>query len=404
MGAWAGVRPTGAEPTTRIKDSMAKTSSSKATRSRAGSSLSAEALTACMRRAVAHHHAGRFSAAAKAYREVLAAAPDHADALSSLAMIESRAGRHQRAIHLLQRAVAADGSHPGQHMNLGAALAKAGLVDEAADAYQRAISLQPTYPDPYYNLGDLHLRAGRPEAAIEVFAACEAARGRDYLALAYRVHALRDAGREAEARWLLDYDRYLMGYDFAAPDYHENMAAFNVALADHVSTHPTLRGGILSTEHGEHTAELLDHPPAVMRALEQCIHQGVRAYMDTLPDDPDHPAVKYCPERYKLSSWGVVMNDRGHERPHVHPNGWLSGVLYLELPAVIDDPDRQPEGWLEFGRPSAALGFKSAPELRHARPDYGRMWLFPSYFYHGTVPFRSKERRICIAFDVEPTA
>ncbi|MCC5888487.1 MAG: tetratricopeptide repeat protein [Gammaproteobacteria bacterium] len=381
---------------------MARTSSSKAKRIKAGSSPSAEALEALMRQAVAHHHAGRYSTAAKGYREVLTAAPDHAAALSSLAMIESRGGRHQRAIHLLQRAVAADDSNPGHYMNLGAVLAAAARVDDAAKAYQRAIHLQPNYADPYYNLGDLHLRAGRPDAAVEVFAACEAARGRDYLALAYRVHALRDAGRDDEAHWLLDYERYLMGHDFDAPEGYADLAAFNAALAEHVSTHPTLRGGILSTENGKHTAELLDQPPAVMRALEASIHRGVRAYMDALPDDPEHPAVKFRPQRYRLSSWGVVMNDRGHERAHVHPNGWLSGVLYLELPAVIDDPDRHPEGWLEFGRPTAALGFQRPPELRHARPGYGRMWLFPSFFYHGTVPFRSQQRRICIAFDVEP--
>lgn len=355
-----------------------------------------------MRSAVAHHHAGRLRAAAKAYREVLATTPDHADALSSLAMIESRAGRHQRAIHLLQRAVSADGRNPGHYMNLGAALASASRPEQAAAAYQRAISLQPTYPDPYYNLGDLQLRAGQPEAAIETFAACEAARGRDYLALAYRVHALRDAGREEEAGWLLDYDHYLMGHDFDAPTGYADLAAFNSALAEYVSTHPTLRGGILSTENGQHTGELLEQPPAVMRALEGRIHEAVRAYMDALPEDPEHPAVKFRPQRYRLSSWGVVMNDRGHERPHVHPNGWLSGVLYLQLPAVIDDLERKPEGWLEFGRPTSALGFKQPPVLRHARPDYGRIWLFPSFFYHGTVPFRSEQRRICIAFDVEP--
>lgn len=375
-----------------MKDSMTKT------RAR----TSAEALTALMRSAVAQHHAGRFSAAAKAYREVLKAAPDHAAALSSLAMIESRAGRHQRAIHLLQRAVNAEDGNPGHFMNLGAALASASRSEEAIKAYQRAIRLQPTYPDPYYNLGDLQLRSGQPEAAVETFAACEAARGRDYLALAYRVHALRDAGRENEARWLLDYEHYLLGHDFDAPEGYADMAAFNAALADHVSSHPTLRGGILSTENGKHTGELLDRPPAVMRALRSCMEQGITAYMDALPNDAEHPVVKFCPRRYRISCWGVVMNDRGHERPHVHPNGWLSGVLYLELPALIVDPDRQPEGWLEFGRPSAELGFARPPDLRHARPDYGRMWLFPSYFYHGTVPFRSDQRRICIAFDVEP--
>jgi hypothetical protein len=30
------------------------------------------------------------------------------------------------------------------------------------------------------------------------------------------------------------------------------------------------------------------------------------------------------------------------------------------------------------------------------------MVLFPAYLYHATVPFRSSERRISIAFDVLP--
>jgi hypothetical protein len=34
------------------------------------------------------------------------------------------------------------------------------------------------------------------------------------------------------------------------------------------------------------------------------------------------------------------------------------------------------------------------------RPEEGLMVLFPSYFYHGTVPLESDEVRISIAFDV----
>ncbi len=30
------------------------------------------------------------------------------------------------------------------------------------------------------------------------------------------------------------------------------------------------------------------------------------------------------------------------------------------------------------------------------------MFLFPSYFYHGTVPIETDEQRISIAFDVIP--
>jgi len=132
------------------------------------------------------------------------------------------------------------------------------------------------------------------------------------------------------------------------------------------------------------------------------INEAVNWYKAQLPDDPDHPAVRWAPERWKLTAWGVVMHDKGHERAHIHPNGWLSGVFYVQLPSVIEDPSRNPEGWLEFGRPTGDLAVTSTMDLRHYKPELGQMFLFPSYFYHGTVPFRSSERRVCIAFDVEP--
>ncbi len=36
------------------------------------------------------------------------------------------------------------------------------------------------------------------------------------------------------------------------------------------------------------------------------------------------------------------------------------------------------------------------------RPEEGLMLLFPSYFYHRSVPFEAAERRISISFDVLP--
>ena len=40
--------------------------------------------------------------------------------------------------------------------------------------------------------------------------------------------------------------------------------------------------------------------------------------------------------------------------------------------------------------------------MKAVRPEEGLLLLFPSYFYHGTVPFEAAEPRISIAFDVLP--
>jgi hypothetical protein len=36
------------------------------------------------------------------------------------------------------------------------------------------------------------------------------------------------------------------------------------------------------------------------------------------------------------------------------------------------------------------------------RPELGLLVLFPSYFWHGTLPFHSDQPRLTVAFDVVP--
>ncbi len=55
------------------------------------------------------------------------------------------------------------------------------------------------------------------------------------------------------------------------------------------------------------------------------------------------------------------------------------------------------------GRAEAAVDLLQraiAPEVRFYRPEEGLMFLFPSYFYHRTVPFESEQLRVSIAFDI----
>lgn len=85
---------------------------------------------------------------------------------------------------------------------------------------------------------------------------------------------------------------------------------------------------------------------------------------------------------------------------HVHPRGWISSAFYIELPDIMAEA-RTDEGVLEFGRP----GIITAPTLESeyaVRPTVGMLVLFPSYFWHGTVPFASAQPRLTVAFDAVP--
>jgi hypothetical protein len=55
--------------------------------------------------------------------------------------------------------------------------------------------------------------------------------------------------------------------------------------------------------------------------------------------------------------------------------------------------------WLKFGEPGLRLAL---PPEHFVRPEAGMLVLFPSYFWHGTVPFTTGGDRLTAAFDVLP--
>ena len=93
-------------------------------------------------------------------------------------------------------------------------------------------------------------------------------------------------------------------------------------------------------------------------------------------------------------SWSVRLTDAGFHANHFHPEGWLSSAFYLALPESANGQ----EGWLALGEPQADLGL-DLPPIRLVEPKPGRLVLFPSTMWHGTVPFPAGER-LSIAFDV----
>ena len=68
-------------------------------------------------------------------------------------------------------------------------------------------------------------------------------------------------------------------------------------------------------------------------------------------------------------------------------------------PAVQDQGDHA--GWLRFGAPPIPTRPSLSAE-HFVRPEPGLLVLFPSYLWHGTVPFGGDQVRTTIAFDLVP--
>jgi uncharacterized protein (TIGR02466 family) len=154
-----------------------------------------------------------------------------------------------------------------------------------------------------------------------------------------------------------------------------------------------------SVRHGsqtEQTLTLSDHP--TIRAFFQAIDAPIRRHIAGLGRGDD-PLRRRIGAGYQLLSvWSVRLEPGGSHTNHVHPKGWLSSACYIALPAAVGSGH---EGWLKLGEPGVATAPALAPE-RFVRPEPGRLVLFPSYMWHGVVPFGGDERRLTVAFDVAP--
>jgi tetratricopeptide (TPR) repeat protein len=247
------------------------------------------------------------------------------------------------------------------------------------------------------------LRAGRPGRAAELLERQVAAEPGDQVAwsllsLAWR---LVDDPRET---WLCDYDRLVMVTQVPSADGKLDPAAYArevAAMLDplHVtSSEPgdqSLRGGTQTS------GPLFARPDPAIQKFREAVQLAAEKAVANLPEDPAHPFLKRKSANLGFSgSWSVRLRPGGHHVSHVHPEGWMSSAYYARMPAGDQQAAEQHEGWIQFGVPPGHLGLDLSPR-RIIEPSPGTLVLFPSYMWHGTIPFASGDR-LTAAFDYQP--
>lgn len=109
---------------------------------------------------------GRSEEAASEYARVLAAEPEHAEALAFFGTRELALGRTQKAIDYLQRAARANTDEPQIQLSLGSAYLAAGRLDEACATLARCLELAPKAYVARLQFATALERCGRPDAAL----------------------------------------------------------------------------------------------------------------------------------------------------------------------------------------------------------------------------------------------
>jgi protein O-GlcNAc transferase len=180
--------------------------------------------------AVLLHQEGRLQDAARLYREVLRAEPDHFESLHHLGVVKAQQGKLDEGIRLMRRALSKHPQSVETLSDLGVALEGAKRHAEAIPCYEKALALKPDYAEASFNLGNALQALGRHEEAIGRFENAISLK-RDHAEahnnLGSSLHAL---GRHEEA--IPHFERALAMHPYFA-DAENNFATALQALGRH---------------------------------------------------------------------------------------------------------------------------------------------------------------------------
>ena len=274
-----------------------------------------------------------------------------------------------------------------------------GRANESCELYKRALSIRPGDYVALSGFSEAAIVAGRlNEAQVTLQAALNQAPNNQFL-LALVATLLRASGGGHTK--LYNYDKFVRVYDIAPPKGYETVLAFNTALKEkldalHIYTKAPVNQSLRKGTQTEVDLALIDDP--VLNAFFESVEAPVRDYMKNIGQDPAHPLSRRNRGDYRVQgAWSVRLNENGHHVNHVHPMGWLSSAYYIDLPKNMNETDKQ--GWIKFGEPYLDL---EQDAERYVQPKPGRLVLFPSYMWHGTVPFKGPDTRLTLPFDVVP--
>src|SRR5690606_4026543 len=100
-------------------------------------------IAALFARATKCHEAGQWQEAEQLYRDILSAAPRHADPLHQFSVLAYHNGRNHVAVDLVQRAIAEPPASAVFHNTLGGALLAADRAADAIAAFKNALHIDP---------------------------------------------------------------------------------------------------------------------------------------------------------------------------------------------------------------------------------------------------------------------
>ena len=370
---------------------------------------------------------GDLAAAIKCYRQALQINPDFAGALYNLGNSLQEYGNLTDAIENYRHLILLKPDLFEAHNDLGYALKSTGDLTLAMESFNRALEINPDYVKARENLAENFVSLGQYENALQHCDIADSPKSRsEALICLYALERYPEFKERVCENLELDKNNIwvaaacafisnqigqenphtfcpepLKFMSFGNIDQHmDESELFLEKLTQDLTLQPTVWEPTLhTTNHGFHTqGNIFTKKIKSVEMLEAVIKAEISSYYTKFKSQ-DCAMMALWPQDLNLTGWSVRLRRNGYQSTHIHPTGWLSGVVYINLVAS-NNPD---DGGIVF----ELHGFdypiinEDYPKILH-QPQRGEIVLFPSSLFHYTIPIREDGERLIVAFDLLP--
>jgi tetratricopeptide (TPR) repeat protein len=345
---------------------------------------------------------GRIKIADACYREVTKLAPNSPDAYINLGFVLSQQGKKEEAVECYKQAIKHDPNSIKAMSSLAEILGKQSQWEEAIKLYHRIIEIDSN-ADAYTHLGIALGEIGDVSGAIAQFEQTRKINPRHTKAYAHLGLVLQKHEKIEEAKSIFDYSELVAKYQFDSVEGWNSIKDYNAALHKYIYAHPTLlkdRPG-KPLNKGRQTHEIFTDNALVITALSEIVNRHLKNYLSNCSINTKNNFFNDFPETWKLSGWAVVLEPEGFQNSHIHPESLISGVYYIQIPDAVKQ-NNSGEGNLSFADLFINETANDQIDKYTVKPEEGLLVLFPSYFWHSTIPFSGDKDRVCISFNVIP--
>jgi len=135
------------------------------------------------------------------------------------------------------------------------------------------------------------------------------------------------------------------------------------------------------------------HERPAFKELADIMRAAAKSVLDRLD-------VQYGP--FEITGCWANVNPKGGIHPaHNHPNNYLSGVYYLQIPDgadAIQFHDPRPQGMMIWPRVKNYNQYNSI--VANVRVRAGQLIVFPSWLVHSVHPIPNQAVRISVSFNI----